>query len=180
MNFSKTKAAQLETTFLSLSCSWVCPGTQFAPMAWEQKWCVPLPDHVFITKFLALHVPIGGKMVTAEAVTQDSEMEATFWESWIVPLAWKPCGAELSPALAIVRNKFLFHLRDCIFGSLGYSKYPLALKKKKKTENVQLLTEGFLSILFSAISLAPKNRACTYQAFKNYAWIIYKWMILDF
>ena len=132
MNFSKTKAAQLETTFLSLSCSWVCPGTQFGPMAWEQKWCVPLPDHVFITKFLALHVPIGGKMVTAEAVTQDSEMEATFWESWIVPLAWKPCGAELSPALAIVRNKFLFHLRDCIFGSLGYSKYPLALKKKKK------------------------------------------------
>lgn len=37
-----------------------------------------LPDDIFITKLLAFHVPAGRKMVTTEAVAQDSEMEATF------------------------------------------------------------------------------------------------------
>lgn len=98
--------------------------TKFWPMKWEQEWCVQLPDNVFKTKLLAFHVPAGRKMVTTEAVAQDSEMEATFWESWSALLAVEHSCLLV---LASVRDKFLFYLKHCIFGFL--CKYTLVKKK---------------------------------------------------
>lgn len=122
---------------------------KFWPMKWEQEWCVQLLDNIFITKLFAFRVPVSRKMVTTEAVDQDAEMEATFWESWSALLAVEQ---SCLIALAIVKDKFLLYLKHCIFWFL--CKYTLV---KKWIENAGLLTEGFFwSVLFRAINLCLK------------------------